>query len=214
MGEFEEAMKCSAIRAGNIEGQNRLIFQNLFNAVRIGQRFHAVGGGFNRAGAARVRLFGQTMSVELLQNLINLGQCCFGRLSDLLGGLLAFGARRPFGAGDSAARAASAITFGAQQHDGAHLIAWLQPAQPLAELPADLRVIISKIHWNPYLNPGRQEKAFNPQKPKKARGISPLKLWGAPERFRSTPPNSHAAHDEIFAVFSLFTATELEPSLA
>jgi hypothetical protein len=57
-------------------------------------------------------------------------------LADLFGGLLAFGARRPSGA-------SRAIAFGAQHHDCAHFVAWLQPIQPEAELPTDLWVNVA-----------------------------------------------------------------------
>src|SRR5262245_50173529 len=121
---------------------NVLIFQNSFDAIGAGQRDHTPDGGFDRDCADRVRMLGQTVSVESLQNLIYLGQRGFGRLADLLSGVLAFGARRP-------CASASAVTFGAKHHDSAHLVARLQPVEPTAELPADLRVVIAKIHGTP-----------------------------------------------------------------
>ena len=51
-----------------------LIFQNCFNAIGAGQCDHAPDGGFDRDRADRVRMLGQTVSVESLQNLIYLGQ--------------------------------------------------------------------------------------------------------------------------------------------
>jgi hypothetical protein len=127
-------MAASAIQIG--ERQDVLIFQNSFDAMGAGQRDHAPDCGFDRDCADRIRMLGQTVSVESFQNLIYLGQCRFGLLADPPSGVLAFGARRP-------CSAASAVTVGAKHYDGAHFVARMQPVEPAAELPADFRVDIA-----------------------------------------------------------------------
>src|SRR5215470_18285966 len=103
--------RTSALRLSRVERLNVLIFQNGLDAISAGQRDHTTDSSFDRDGAYRVRMFGHPAPIVSLQNLIDLGQCGFGRLADLLGGSLPIGAR-----GTSAAGAATAITVGAQHH--------------------------------------------------------------------------------------------------